>query len=231
MFDIAKRVYVGLESQGKSLALANDALMYLARSVRLEKRYGFRRLLYSNMTFSKEVMARYGERIRYYSRVDELLSLTGCDIIIDELPSFFSALKTDPLPYEVNRWLRQTAKQGVRITGTAQEFHDIHVQFRRRVISASRCFKVLGSTRPGHNLPPVRSVWGIVRIRPLVINPYDELKPQYSFTLPPFDCLFITRSLVSVFDTNQVIGDASYTDFRHVERFCPVCKFKKIYHY
>jgi len=225
-----KVVYTGLESQGKSLALARDALTMARHCVYLKKKYGIYRLLFSNLIFSDDFYNEYKDFIRYYTRIDELVNEKGCFVICDELSLYFSALKSEPLPDNVNRWLRQGAKQGVFIRGSAQEFHDLHVQFRRRVFSVYHCVKLFGSARPAVNTPPVPGVWGLVRLRPLVIEPYDELNPRYHFSLPPFDCLLITKQLVSIFNTSQVIGDVPPLPFKHIERSCPACNYKKIYH-
>lgn len=226
-----KVVYTGLESQGKSLALARDALKMARHCQYLKEKYGIHRLLFSNLIFSDDFYNEYKDFIRYFSNIDEIVNEVGCFVIIDELSLYFSSLKNEPLPENVNRWLRQGAKQGVFIRGSAQEFHDLHVQFRRRVFSAYHCVKLVGSPRPAVNTPnSSRSVWGLIRLRPLVINPYDELNPRYHFSLPPFDCIRITKQLTGIFNTSQVIGDVPPLPFKHIERSCPTCNYKKIYH-
>ncbi len=48
-----KILYTGLESQGKSLALAEISELLIARNRKWEKKFGFRRKIASNLKFSE----------------------------------------------------------------------------------------------------------------------------------------------------------------------------------
>ncbi len=225
-----KVIFTGLESQGKSLLLARLALILGHRNAYYRKRHGFVRPIHSNLRFSAWYENKYKDFIHYWSDVRELLKLKGCDILHDEISSDFSSQRKEPLPRSVNRWLRQGAKQGVEYYATAQEYHDVSLDFRRRVFKAFKVSKIVGSRRGGCNQPPISKIWGLCRVRQLKINPYNELQPEFHFSLPPFDCVFITKALCSVFDTHQFILDSDSLPLEHSERVCPTCNFKRVYH-
>ena len=223
-----KIIYTGLESAGKTLLLAQKVIELVHRNRIWKKKYGFTRKIVSNLKFSKEFFNENEEFIDYWEDMREVIGLTGCDIIWDEISSDFSALKREPMSRQINRWLRQGAKQGVHIYGTAQEFHDLHLDCRRRVYACYNVKKWLGSRRSGENLPPVKYIWGIVAVRETKIHPYNELEPEYLGIIPSF--LWISRGLCEVFDTHQVVKSSKEPFLEHIERYCPVCKFKRIIH-
>ena len=223
-----KRIYTGLESSGKSLLLAQQSIQLARRNKRWHKKYGFLRPIYSNLRFSDKFLEKYAEYIRYFDDVSELLDVQGADIIFDEISTHFSAMKKDPLPRRINQWLRQGAKQGVRFYATAQEFHDIHLDLRRRCFSCDYIKKVLGSPRSGANLPPIRFIWGFCFVWRIKIHPYNELQPEKQSIIPSI--LFITKSLCNVFDTHQVINTSKELPLDHYERICPVCGKVQISH-
>jgi len=225
-----KIVYTGLESAGKSLALAKKAKFLIKRNKKWNKKFGFKRYIVSNLKFSDKFYNENKEYIEYFEDMREVIGLTGCDIIWDEISSDFSALKREPLTRKINRWLRQGAKQGVHIYATAQEFHDIHLDFRRR---AQECFavkKIIGSRRSGQNLPQVKYIWGICFLYSIKIHPYNELDPEKISPIP--EIMFITRELCEVFNTHQVINSSHEPPYEHIERFCenPDCNYKKVIH-
>ncbi len=222
-----KIVYTGLESSGKTLFLANTLTYLLKRNIKWYKKYGFLRQVRTNIEISEEYREKYKEYIVVWKDMKEILYSTGCDILWDEISSDFSALKKEPLPRNVNRWLRQGAKQGVDIYAIAQEFHDIHLDFRRRVQQAWRVRKLFGSDRGGDNKPKVNLYYGICYARRLIINPYNELCPEM-FGFPKF--IWISKRICKIFDTYQIIKGDDYMPLEHVERKCETCNYKKVTH-
>jgi hypothetical protein len=220
-----KVVYTGLESGGKSLAIAQVVLKLLKTNIYWKKKYGFHRYIYSNLRFSDSFYNKYKDFIIYWDDVREVIGLSGCDIIWDEISSDFSALKREPLSRKVNRWLRQGAKQGVHIYATAQEYHDIHLDMRRRFKFCYHIEKWIGSDRPGKNLPPVKFIWGICLVRSIKIHPYNEIRPEKLNLFPGL--IFISKELCSIFNTSQVIEESKEIPLDHRERYCPVpgCKY------
>ena len=215
---MSKIVYTGLESAGKSLILADTAISVLKRNYKWKKKYGFTRILLSNLKFCEDVEIKYKGFIKYWTDVRQIQGKIGIDIIWDEISTDLSAQKREPLPRKLNQWFRQGAKQGVHIYATAQEFHDIHLDFRRRVAQSYQIQKVLGSGRGGKALPDVKIIWGLCIKRQLDIHPYNELEPRFSDILPsPF---FITRSGCSIFDTQQTIVASEEVPYEHIEYRC-----------
>lgn len=226
-----KIIYTGLESSGKSLMLARTALGVLERNHNWYTRFGFRRLVYSNLRFNDDISSKYKDYIVYFDEIREIIDKTGCDIIFDEISSHFNALKREPLPLSVNKWLRQGAKQGVHFYATAQEFHDIHLDFRRRVHKCFYISKLFGSSRGGDCLPPVSHIWGLCLVRELNIRPYNELAPEFIPVLSGgLSFLFISRFYASIFDTHQVIKKGEELPFEHYVRKCHTCGYTKTFH-
>jgi len=223
-----KVVYTGLESSGKTLLMAKKAQYLVTRNKKWEKKYGFKRTIKTNMIFSDEFKKANEGYLEFFTDVSEVIGSVGCDILWDEISSDFSALKREPLPRNVNRWLRQGAKQGVHIYATAQEFHDIHLDFRRRVIECRNVNKLFGSRRVGKNLPPVRFIWGLCLVFSIKIHPYNELQPEKQSFMPSF--LLIQKSLTKIFDTGQLISASEEQPLEHILRVCHTCGFKRLIH-
>jgi len=223
-----KKVITGLESSGKSLWLARKSMDLLKRNKKWEKKYGFTRPIYSNMKWADNFKKENERFLKYFDDKKEIIGKQGCDIIWDELSTSFPASKREPLNLSTNKWLRQGAKQGVHIFGSAQEFHDIHVDFRRRTKVCKNIKKVMGSRRGGKNLPEVKFIWGICLLWEIDIHPYNELDPQRKSLLPA--PLFITKDKCEIFDTHQVIKSDEEQPLEHIERHCPVCGYDKVYH-
>jgi len=222
-----KIVYTGLESSGKSLVGAINMHQDLQRNKYWAKKYGIKRYLYTNMKVSEEVKRQFPNQIKYFYDVKEIVNKVGIDIYHDEIASDFSALKNEPLPKDVNVWLRQGAKQGVIYNAFAQEFHDVHLDWRRRCSVAYLVSKVIGSSRGGKNLPPVDTIWGLCSIRKLDINPYNELEPKY-IGFPRF--IFINRKVCSFFDTYQFLEYKDRRELEHVVEECKECGYKRTKH-
>ena len=223
-----KIVYTGLESAGKSLLLARDCIRLIKRNRYWKRKYGFTRKLLSNLKFSESFYDKNREYITYWDDMREIIGTTGVDVIWDEISSDFSALKREPMSKKINRWLRQGAKQGVHIYATAQEFHDIHLDFRRRVESCFNVVKFIGSGRSGKNLPPIKFIWGLAFTHQIDIHPYDELDPKRIGILP--GAVLITKELCNIFNTHQVIDASAEPFLEHIERVCQTCGYKRIIH-
>ncbi len=224
-----KILYTGLEGQGKTLLMAKRVLEILERNEKWEKKHGFIRPVYLNIKLSQEIENKYKKFIFYWADVREIIGKTGCDIFHDEISSHFSALKREPLPLRVNRWLRQGSKQGVEYYATAQEYHDVHLDWRRRCQSAYYITKTIGSDRGGQNKPPIDFIWGICNIKMLKIHPYNEINPEFIFhSFFPF--LLFGKALCLIFNTHQVIEQSEELPLEHRERECKDCGLKVISH-
>ena len=223
-----KVVYCGLEGSGKSLILADDCKKLLKRNKRWYKKavtqylnngmqgeVPERRQLYSNLKFSDEIEEKYFGYIAYWTQLREVIRRTGVDVIWDEINTDLDANKIQQLPRRVKNWLKQGQKQGVHLYATAQEFHDIHVNMRRRIHEAYYMKKIAGTRRSGKNLPPTRMILGMCLKRRIKF-PYNELEPQFT----GFSLFSIRGKKTRIFNTNQLIEMSEEVPYEHIEIGC-----------
>jgi len=228
---MAKTIWSGLESSGKSYMLAVQASILLERNYRWYKQTGVKRAIASNMKFSEEFENRakeYGLQIIYWRHLWELILLENVDVIIEEVGNFFSARHWQELSQDVLSWLTQGAKCGVDIYGGAQDFAQVDKAFRRLVNNLYHIRKMVGSRRPSATKPPVKRIWGICLMRELDPQGYDEDKFKAISIFPSI--FFIRRKYCETFDTNQKILRSKPAPYRHSVRTCPDCSFERIIH-
>jgi len=219
-----KYIVSGLESSGKSLLLASMVADIAQRNYKWLKKSGLVRPIYTNLQFSDDFTSycqdELGIPIKYWSNLDELILLSNCDVIMDEVGNYFDSRMWADLSLDVRRWLTQGAKTGIEIYGSAQDFAQVDKAFRRLVNVLLHVTKVVGSPRPSATKPPVRFIWGLCMKRDLNPRAYDEdnKQPASSFALPTF--FLIQRKYCEMFDTTQKILRSKPTALRHEERFC-----------
>jgi len=88
--------------------------------------------------------------------------------------------------------------------------------------------KIMGSGDISTTKPKPKHIWGVVVIRK--VQNYREVDPEkkkYEFY---FSLLFITKELISIYDTRQDIQAGKPPPLRHEERHCDHCGSKKIIH-
>lgn len=229
-----KIIYSGLESSGKSLRLAKVTADILDRNSKWLEKTGLQRPIYSNIKFSKEFedyATLRGVEIHYWQNLDDLTKLDNADIIIDEVGTYFDARLWADLSLDVRRWLSQGAKRGIEIYGSAQDFAQIDLAFRRLVNHLYHIVKLVGSPRPSATRPPIKRIWGICSMRELNPREYKEDKKQFDKTsvFPSF--FFIEKQYCEIFDTTQKIERSLPPLMKHIERECEDnCGFHKILH-
>jgi len=230
-----KVIFSGLESSGKSLRLASVVADVAYRNAEWFKTTGKERAIYSNLFFSQEFVKECENMrvpIRYWTNLDELVVLDNVDVIIDEVGTYFDARLWSDLSLDVRRWLTQGAKSGIEIYGTAQDFAQVDLAFRRLVNHLFHITKLFGSRRPSATTPPISRIWGLCSIRELNPREYKEDKKSFDTTqlIPNF--FFIERAHCEMFDTTQKIQRSTATPLRHIERQCelPSCSFHKVAH-
>jgi len=229
---MAKTIYAGLEDSGKSLMLATIAGKIAERNSDWLKVTGTPRPIISNLHFEEEfyryVTEDLGVPIRYWKDIEELVEMRDCDLIIDEVGAYFDSRTFKDLPLDVRLWLAQASKLGVDIYGSAQDFAQVDITFRRLTTTLYQITKLVGSQRPTPTRPPVKRVWGICSIRELDPVGYDEQKSKFKKTgyLPSF--FLIRKRNTSIFDTTRRIEKTSPPPYKHIVRRCadPNCKFK-----
>jgi len=222
-----KKIWTGLESSGKSLAIAREVDLIVARNGRWFKKTGVPRPIVSNLRFSQSFETYAKERnvpIEYWCNLDEIVGREECDIVIDEIGAYFDSRLWTELSLDTRRWLAQTAKRGVEIYGTAQDFAQVDKSFRRLVNSLEYVIKVVGSRRPAKTKPAVKSAWGICWLRTLEPRSYEEDKKEFGNPmLDIFNWLIINKQKVNIYDTRQLMELSTPPPLRHVERSCPIC--------
>jgi len=230
-----KVVYSGLESSGKSLRLARVVSDLVYRNNKWKAKSGKTRMIVSNLQFSpsfEKWSSEMGVPIKYWANLDDLIKLDNVDVIIDEIGTYFDSRLWSDLSLDVRRWLTQGAKSGIEIYGTAQDFAQVDLAFRRLVNNLYHITKLVGSGRPSATKPPIKRIWGICSMRELNPREYKEDKKSFDKTslFPSF--FLIERKYCEIFDTTQKIARSKPTPFRHIERTCELetCSFHKTAH-
>jgi len=231
-----KVIFSGLESSGKSLRLASVVADIAERNGKWKKKSGIARPIISNLFFSEEFYNHctntLGIPIKYWTNLDELIKFDNADIIIDEVGTYFDSRLWSDLSLDVRRWLTQGAKSGIEIYGTAQDFAQVDLAFRRLVNHLFHITKLFGSRRPSATTPPITRIWGICSLRELNPREYKEDKKNFDTTqiIPSF--FIIQRVYCEMFDTTQKIARGKPTPYRHIEKLCELdnCIFHRTLH-
>jgi len=230
-----KTIYSGLESSGKSLRLAKVVADLVYRNSKWREESGIARPIISNLKFSadfEEWAKEMGVPITYWKNLDELIEYRDADIIIDEVGTYFDARLWADLSLDVRRWLTQGAKTGIEIYGSAQDFAQVDLAFRRLVNHLYHITKLFGSGRPSPTKPPVKRIWGVCSMRELNPREYKEDKKSFDKTsvFPTF--FLIERRYCEIFDTTQKIDRSTPPPYKHIERYCgdENCGFHKTVH-
>jgi len=228
-----KQIYIGLEGAGKDLHFAKLIKQVVKRNVEWKKKYGFSRPIATSQPLSENFRSWINEQgieiINIKSQRD-IAKLIGCDLFIPELAVFFDARSWESMPFSLRIWLSQQSKRGVHFYGASQNWEQVDVSFRR-LVPKNKLYeitKIIGSNRPGKNLPKIEKIWGFYLVWEIEFNEKMEKKRAY-FPLPDFHK--IKKEYTSCFDTNS-LTEIEYPEFEHFERSCEDtnCSFKKIIH-
>jgi len=221
-----KYVISGLEDSGKSLRLARIARNIVNRNSKWFDITNVPRPLVSNLRFSDEFVHKAFEAnvpIKYWRNLDEIVESRDCDILIDEIGTYFDSRLWTELSLDTRRWLAQSSKLGADIYGTAQDFAQVDKSFRRLVNQLQHIVKFIGSARPTPSRPPVKRAWGICLLYELNPTAYqeDDKKIEGFLGFPtPF---FISKEDVAIYDTTQRQEKSTPPPLSHIERKCGVC--------
>jgi len=231
-----KVIFSGLESSGKSLRLAKVTADLIHRNSEWFKKNGTTRPIISNLKFTEQFHNWATQEmmvpIIYWENLDELIRYKNADIIMDEVGTYFDSRLWSDLSLDVRRWLTQGAKTGIEIYGSAQDFAQVDLSFRRLVNNLYHITKLFGSGRPSPTKPPIKKIWGLCSIRELNPREYKEDKKTFDKTqiFPSF--FFIERQHCEIFDTTQEIQRSKSQPLKHIERECEdiKCGFQKLTH-
>lgn len=235
---MSKIIFTGIESSGKSLRMAMEVEKIVERNAKWFELTKKIRPIYSNLIFTKtfeEWALKKWIPIHYWKDLDELVEVENADIIIDEIGNYFDARNWSALSLDIRRWITQGAKVGNEIIGSAQDFAQVDLAFRRLVNELYEIKKLIGSRRPSNTKPPVKKIWGLCWVRELQAQNYKEEEKKYMDLLGSI--FFIDKKYCDIFDTTQKIVKSKPTKLKHIERFCEhyhdtnsTCKFCKTYH-
>jgi len=239
-------IFTGLPGSGKSYKLGRTVVEILYRNAKAHRsalkdweKVGREtgipapepRYLYTNLKLTEAVEAEFPEFIRYWTDLRELTPLRDCDVVIDEVATYFDARLWETLSLEMRRWLAQHRKFGIEIYGTAQDFAQVDKAFRRLTSDLLYLTKLMGSRDISATKPPPKFIWGLCFVQTLDPTVYDELKSKFaSGGLPRF--MFITKAGTQLFDTRAEVRLSSALPLKHIEKVCedPNCSFHKTVH-
>jgi len=232
---MSKTIFSGAEDSGKSYQLALHAGKIVERNARWLKITGNPRPIRSNLEFQpwfQEFAAERGVPIYYWKDIETWVDFRDCDMIIDEIGAYLDSRNFKDLPLDVRLWLAQASKLGVDMYGSAQDFAQVDVSFRRLVSSENgglfHITKMMGSQRPAATKPPIKRIWGICAMRQLDPVAYDETSKKFNSKLALPQFFFIREQICNIFDTTKRIPKTAPPPYKHVARPCadPQCKFK-----
>lgn len=222
---VGKKIFVGLESSGKSLLMAREAVWNVRRNARWNKITGLSRPIVGNLAWSDEFLeyaASYGVEVKSWQHIADLPDMQECDLYIDELGTYFDSRLYQDIPLRVRLWVAQAEKMGVQIVGGAQDFGQVDKAFRRLCKEVYEVKKIVGSRRPMKTAPPVKWVWGFGLRWQLDPRSFDgeqiEMKTLGIFPIP----FLIRKQDVKMFSTSQRVLMSEPAPLEHIARFCKI---------
>lgn len=232
---VGKKVYVGLESSGKSLLMSREFEENLYRNYRWLQITGIPRPIYYNISISQSMIdlaAELGIPIHKWTNIWDLVSMSECDLYIDELATYFDSRFYQDLPLDVRLWLSQAEKMGVQIVGATQDYFMIDISFRRLVKQLHEVHKVVGSRRPMKTAPPVNIVWGIMFVWNLdprsaaKAGNQEEMKTSGIFNIPKVT--WLKKKDTKRFNTQTRVALSEPPPLKKYVRVCPEDGFRRV---
>lgn len=225
----------GRPGEGKSLDTAKTVLELFEEYERIEKKYPKipKRVLWSNMKFSKEIEKKYlHKKLEYWENPRQLYNLKDVDIIWDEIARHLPADKWGDTPDELRTLFAQHRKKGIRIFANTQDYKAVDINFRRMVGTAYKVKKIIGSRDISVSLPPVKYIWGVILKREF--NPEDietekDIQKLEQISLLP-KIIFIRKKYIKTYDTRQIIPKYRPKELEHIEYTCQTCGYVKTEH-
>jgi len=224
-------IFTGLPGSGKSYKLGRTAVDLLYRNKKYHQKYGKKRMLYTNLQLGEAVAKEFEGYVATWSDLRELTPLRDCDVIIDEVATYFDARLWETLSLEMRRWLAQHRKFGIEIYGTSQDFAQVDKAFRRLTSDLLYLSKLFGSRDISATKPPPKFIWGVALVKHLDPTVYDELKSKFKTNgLPSF--MFISKKGTEIFNTRAEVKLSAALPMKHIQKVCelPDCTFHKLIH-
>lgn len=232
-----KKIFVGLESSGKSLLMAKEIVWNINRNAYWAKKTAKynqeKRPIITNLPLSQKLLdyaESKGVEIYKWTDISEFPKLTECDLYIDEIGTYFDSRQYADLPLSIRKWLPQAEKVGVQIIGTTQDFGQVDKSFRRLCKEVFEIKKIIGSERPMATAPRVRFIWGYLGAWKLDPASFDgEQVEMKSISMFP-NFIRIRKKDTLWYDTSARVLDTPPPPLQHITRTCPDCDFIKTIH-
>lgn len=224
-------VYEGPPGQGKSILMSKIAKNLILRNQKLTIKYPKlpKRILYSNIKFSKDFEKLAGEYLKYWSNTSEIVKMRDVDIIWDEIATELDSRNYLNLSDELKRFLSQYRKRGIDIYANTQDFSMVDARARLMITGVYTLKKAMGSRDISASKPYPPKIWGIIFV--WSVTNYRETEPEkkiISWLNSQF--FFITKELISMYDTTQDIPQGELPPLKHITRKCETCGHYKIIH-
>jgi hypothetical protein len=208
----------GAPGNGKSLYTAAITEWLLYRNRKWYEATGIRRPIWSNLKFSEAFEQEWDGYIYYWSDSAQLCKLHDVDIIWDEIATELDARNFMNLSIEMKRFLSQYRKRGVDIYANTQDFSMIDARARLMISGVKSLYKLCGNRDISTTKPNPKYIWGVIIIR--TVENYREVNIEKKIYDPFFSWLFISRSLVAIYDTRQDIPLGLPPPLHHDVRIC-----------
>jgi len=224
-------IFSGLPGSGKSYKLGRLVVEILYRNKKAFESGRPKRLLWTNLQLSPAIEEEFSGFVQYWTDLRQLTPLRDCDVVIDEVATYFDARLWETLSLEMRRWLAQHRKFGIEIYGTSQDFAQVDKAFRRLTSDLLYLTKLVGSRDISATKPPPRFIWGVVLVRTLDPTIYDEQKSKFQTGgIPRF--MWISKKGTEMFDTRAEVRLSSALPMKHIQKECEdiKCGFHKVVH-
>lgn len=219
-----KVTYIGLESGGKSVMLYRQMIDCIDRNARWNKITGKSRKIGALVPMSHWLLeyakSKNVEVVIIPSLEWASLNFRGGDLFLDELGIYFDSRNYADLPLHIRRWIAQCAKLGVHIYGTAQNFNQVDISYRRLNNYLYKVTKLAGSKRPHETIPGSKHPWAIFMATEFVNAVGIDGEPKFEFTglVGGWSLTFLSKRDREMFDTGQEVQESPPPPLKRVER-------------
>jgi len=152
--------------------------------------------------------------------IEMLETLQSCDLILDEVGTYFDSRTYHLLPLSTRLWLAQAQKLGVHIWGGAQDWGQIDVSFRRLVGAIYEVKKVFGTRRPSKTLPAGKYRFAVSVKWRLVPNSNSDLADTKPMSIVPVPIFMLPKDMER-FDTNSRVLETDPPPLKKIVQICP----------
>jgi len=225
-------IFTGLTGSGKSYVMYEHLEWIIRRNVRWFKKTGILRPVYINGEKCQYFYDKYPDFIKAWHTPDEIIKIRDADVYIEEIAVYANAQDWALMPHSFKAWIQLHRHYGVDIYGNTQDFAMIDKNFRRQVHELYWITKFMGSRSPSPTRPPVTRPWGLIFIRRVPREQYNEDNVEYKLPVFPNSFSILTKKGINRYNTLQDFDMPEFPPLKHVHRTCedPNCKYHKTVH-